>query len=85
MGGVSLQKRDPPSLLPPHTAETCCKTAMTMTHCRALEGEKRGREDDRDRVTSGAPVREVFILTVVGERTRRRRESFLSVTHQSRA
>lgn len=66
MGGVSLQKR-PPSLLPapPHTAETCCKTAMTMTHCRALEGGKRGREDDRDRVTSSAPVREVFILTVV--------------------
>lgn len=44
-GGVSLQKRTPPPLFfSPSTSTSChsVKTAMTMTHCRALEGKNEG-------------------------------------------
>lgn len=66
MGGVSLQKKTP---FPPSTA-TSCRRNLLQNHddndtLSCLGGGRRGREDDRDRVTSSARVREVFILTVV--------------------
>lgn len=80
MGGESKpSKEDPlPSFpAPPHTAETCRRTAVTMTHCRASEGEDEG---GRGRTTETEQPRvrergEVFIPTVAANARRRRRES----------
>lgn len=73
--GGKPPKEDPPlfflppssSLLPlaPHATETGCKNRDDNDTLSCLRGEKRGREDDRDRVTSRTRVREVFILTTV--------------------
>lgn len=59
-GGVSLQKRTPPPFPPssslhplaPHATETGCKNRDDNDTLSCLRGEKRGRENDRDRVTS---------------------------------
>lgn len=89
-GGESKpSKEDPlPSFpAPPHTAETCRRTAVTMTHCRASEGEDEGgRGGGRQRRSNLECASEGKFLFRLLRRTHAGDAGSLlpSITHQSR-